>query len=568
MEILQAYDATGVAHSAAQLAGCDPKTVRRAVARRARGMAPDERLARSRLIDGHRDRIDQLVEASGGKVRADKVHEAIAACGFAGSYRTTRREVAAAKARHRLANHRSTRPWVTMPGQWIQFDWGDGPRVADHTGTLRKTVLFVAWVAWSRFRVVIPCWDQALGALAACLDSMFRLVGGVTAYVLTDNAKTVTTNHVAGLPVRHPLMVELGAHYGAQVWTCVPYDPQSKGGVESSVKIAKADLVPKDANLRGSYASMAELAGACREFMEKVNSRPHSATRRRPVEMLAEEVSFMRPAPEAPHSAVLGEPRVVMADQTVSFGSVRYSVPAGLWGATARVRQQGEEVVVCVDARSLDAPPAWLEGRGLVEVARHKASTPGWPMIDLSHCPGHPQTPDGAPKPLAARPRSKKEEAFCQIGPAAERWLVQACASGVGRIESKMAEAVELAALRGRALVGEAVERAWLAGRYGSGDIASIAEHLSAGGDGWEAPARDAAAAESAALQPGTSAWAGFATAATPGQAAVRRAAEMAAARIPRARAKADPPAGREPGLGQDGRLTGQRPLFGREAAS
>jgi transposase len=510
-EILGAFDATGVANSAAELAGCDPKTVRRVVARRAAG-APAA--ARGRLVDGFVDRVDQLVELSKGKIRADKVHEALEACGYVGSRRTTRREVAAAKARWRVGRHRSTRPWVTMPGQWVQFDWGDGPRVPGPGGAPRKTVLFVAWVAWSRFRVVIPCWDQTLGTLAACLDSMFRLAGGVTSYVLTDNARTVTTGTVAGLPVRHPLMVELGAHYGTRIWTCVPRDPQSKGGVEASVKLAKADLVPKDTNLRGEHSSMDDLARACAEFMDKVNSRPHAATRRRPREMLEEERSFMRAVPEAPHSAVLGEPRVVMPDQTVSFGSVRYSVPEGLWGATTRVRLLGDEVVVCVDARTVTAPPAWLAGRGLVEVARHKASVPGRPMIDLGHYPGHPQSPSGAPRAPRPRARSRAEEAFLRIGPAAEAWLCQACAQGVERIESKMRDAVDLAALHGAAVVAEAVERAFLAGRWGGGDIAAITEFLVAGGGtahAAEPGPLDGRPGRPETLQPGTSAWAGFA---------------------------------------------------------
>ena len=38
MEILEAYDTTGNAHSAAQLAGVDPKTVRRYVAARDAGI--------------------------------------------------------------------------------------------------------------------------------------------------------------------------------------------------------------------------------------------------------------------------------------------------------------------------------------------------------------------------------------------------------------------------------------------------------------------------------------------------------------------------------------------------
>jgi hypothetical protein len=54
-------------------------------------------------------------------------------------------------------------------------------------------------------------------------------VGWVPTYALTDNEKTVTVDHVAGVPVRHPMIVSAGRHYGIQVHTCVPFDPESKG---------------------------------------------------------------------------------------------------------------------------------------------------------------------------------------------------------------------------------------------------------------------------------------------------------------------------------------------------
>lgn len=130
----------------------------------------------------------------------------------------------------------------------MQFDWGEGPRVPGPDGRVRRTLLFCAWLAWSRFRVVIPVWDQGLGTLIACLDATLRRLGGAPTYVLTDNPRTVTIDHVAGVAVRHPQIVEVGRHYGLQVHTCVPYDPQSKGGAESTVKIAKADLVPTETN--------------------------------------------------------------------------------------------------------------------------------------------------------------------------------------------------------------------------------------------------------------------------------------------------------------------------------
>nr|WP_209447497.1 DDE-type integrase/transposase/recombinase [Rhodococcus qingshengii] len=89
----------------------------------------------------------------------------------------------------------STRPWVTEPGMWLQYDYGDGP-VVDGV----KTVLFVAWLAWSRFRVVIALRDKTMPSVFAALDQTFRRLGGVPTYVLTDNEKTVTTEHIAGIP--------------------------------------------------------------------------------------------------------------------------------------------------------------------------------------------------------------------------------------------------------------------------------------------------------------------------------------------------------------------------------
>jgi len=121
---------------------------------------------------------------------------------------------------------------------------------------------------------VIPVWDCTLGTLVACLDTTFRRIGGAPTYVLTDNAKTVTVEHIAG----HPQMVAAGRHYGCQVVSSVPYDSESKGGAEATVRIAKADLVSTGANLLPAYDSFAELADACRTWCEQANSRRHRAT--------------------------------------------------------------------------------------------------------------------------------------------------------------------------------------------------------------------------------------------------------------------------------------------------
>ncbi len=488
MEILESFDLTRCNWSAAQLAGCDPKTVARVVHIRDAGADPYQHPRRPRLIDPFLEKIEELVERSNGAIRADKVHERLLAMSFGGDERTTRRAVAEAKQSWRDGHRRRYRPWVPEPGMWLQFDWGEGPRIGG-----RRTNLFCAWVAWSRFRVVIPTWDRTLGTLVACLDATLRRVGGAPTYLLTDNEKTVTVEHVAGVAVRHPEMVSAGRHYGCKVETCVPYDPESKGGSESTVKVAKRDLVPTDANLLDDYASFAALVTACDAFAEKVNARVHRETGRAPADMLAEEAAHLHVLPTESHTSALGETRVVGDDQTIRFGSVRYSTPDGHQGAEVWCRVVGDELAIV--GRSV---------KGLIEIARHRLSTPGNPQILDEHYPHHPG--GNGPRPPKIRPKSEAEVAFCALGEGATRWLVEAAAVGTARIRSKMAEAVELATLVGGGRVEEALGLAAIAGRFGEGDLASILDHLEAGRAALDVMAAD----EAHSAQSGTGSWEGF----------------------------------------------------------
>jgi transposase len=488
MEILEAYDLTRCAYSAGQLAGCDPKTVARYVAVRDGGGDPLTRAARPKLIDPFLPKIEEWVDRSHGKIRADKVHERLRAMGFVGTERTTRRAVRAAKDAYRAGRRRMYRPWVPEPGLWLQFDWGDGPKIAG-----RRTSLFCAWLAWSRFRVVIPTWDQTLGTLVSCVDAALRRIGGAPTYLLGDNAKTVTVEHVAGVAVRHPSIVAAGRHYGCKVETCEPFDPETKGGVEATVKIAKADLVPTSANLRGQYTSFAELAVAAAEWCDHINARPHRETAVAPVQRLAVERAQLHVLPAAPHVAALGEERLVNDDQTVRFGSVRYSTPPGHVGSRVWCRIVGDELAITA-----------MTAAGATEIARHRLSTPGNPQVLDEHYPNHPG--GNGPRPPRPRARTKAEAEFLAIGEGAHDWLVEAAASGASRVRSKMARAVELAAVVGAANVDQALGLAAAAGRFAEHDLASILDHLGSAGD----PADVVRADETHSAQPGTGPWGRF----------------------------------------------------------
>ncbi|MGW2370636.1 IS21 family transposase [Streptomyces sp. NPDC001667] len=491
MEILEAYDLTGSYRAAAELAGCDHHMVARYVKMRAAGQQPDKRQHRARQIDDYLPKIEELVVRSQGKIRADVVHQRIAAMGFTGGERTTRRTVAEAKAQFRAGGRRVHRPWVTEPGLWLQYDFGDGPVING-----RKTTLFCAWLAWSGFRIVIPIWDKTLPTVTACLDTTFRRIGGIPAYVLTDNEKTVTTDHVAGIAVRNPEIVEVARHYGTTIRTCLPADPETKGGSESTVKIAKADLVPKDVNLREQYKSFGDLESACRQFCDEVNSRIHKATRRKPVERLAEEQHRLHPLPKRPFTAAFGTTRRVCWDATISVEAVRYSVPHELIDTRVWARFHGDELIVtAVD-----------ETGSAREVARHQRGEPGSPVLDDAHYPPR----ENKESDRIPRATSAEEAAFLALGPGAASWLTEAAAAGVRRIKAKMAEAVALAKLHSAAEVDRALGTAAVTGRFADKDLLSILDYQAVHG-----PAEPHRRSEDHSLQPGTGAWSTFGLSAT-----------------------------------------------------
>ena len=116
--------------------------------------------------------------------------------------------------------------------------------------------------------------------------------------------------------------------------TCQPADPASKGGVENAVKLAKADIVPTETNLRAQYASFAEVEAACSAFTAEINSRVHRSTGRLPAEMLTEERPRLHAVPDLPHTAALGVTRRV-PDNTpmVTFEHCQYSITRSTIGS-------------------------------------------------------------------------------------------------------------------------------------------------------------------------------------------------------------------------------------------
>ncbi|WP_276942425.1 DDE-type integrase/transposase/recombinase, partial [Ferrimicrobium acidiphilum] len=225
----EAYDLYQSYNQAARECHCSPNTVKALVQARKDGTlaARGRRQSTSSIFNADElSLITELVEASEGFIRADVIHRRLQGIGYKGSGRSTRRAVRKEKTKYRRAHARVYWPWIPEPGKWAQYDFSDGPVIDGE-----KTTLFHYYLPYSKYRIVLYIPDQSLPNVIGALHTCFAMTGGVPHYVLTDNAKTAASAHIANVAVLNAKMVKFASAYGFALQTCIPYDPASKGGV-------------------------------------------------------------------------------------------------------------------------------------------------------------------------------------------------------------------------------------------------------------------------------------------------------------------------------------------------
>ena len=458
MNILEAFDLTGSYRAASQLCHCSPNTVKKYVQLRDAGTPMPPRPPRTPHTREHADLIDSMVERSQGLARADLIYNNLVAMGYTKSYRTCCRHVREAKLRYNANHARVHRPWVAHPGEWMQFDYGDGPVVAGV-----KTILFVAWLPWSKARFVMPLVDKKLPSVVEALDAAFRYFGGVPRYVLTDNERTITIDQVCNLPVRNGKIVEFGHWYGTTIHTCTPYDPASKGGVENSVKIAKADLVPSRVNLREDYASFADLVQACRDWCQEKNTTVN-AYGFIPNTRLETERTHLKALPKQAYTVLAGQPRSVgTKTPMITFENASYSVPHTLMGHKVYVRCDRVQKKVVITHKATDGSTN--------HVATHPQCERGQTSIKDEHFPkGHPT----GPLNRVVKPHSDIEAKFLDIGQGAHDFVTVAAAEGTTHLKKRISLILDLMPAWTPQQLDTALQRAATTKRLRLSDIESI----------------------------------------------------------------------------------------------
>jgi hypothetical protein len=159
-------------------------------------------------------------------------------------------------------------------------------------GVLDGVHVFLAVLAWSRFRFVRFAGDEKATTTLEFLAECFEEVGGVPK-VLADRMGCLKGGVVANVVVPTPDYVRFATHYWFRPDFREAADPESKGMVENLVGYAKDDLMVPQAPFADLVAANAAAAVWCAE----VNANVHSEICAIPADRLATKRGLLAELP-------------------------------------------------------------------------------------------------------------------------------------------------------------------------------------------------------------------------------------------------------------------------------
>ncbi len=209
------------------------------------------------------------------------------------------------------------------PGECAQVDWGSFGSVTVGS-TRRRLSFFVMVLCHSRMLYVEFTLAETMEQFLTCHRHAFEFFGGAPQKVMIDNLKVGVLRHPLGQPPTfHPRYLDMAAHYGFQPVACNVRKANEKGRVENAVGYVKKNFL---AGLEiPSFTALHPAASQWRDAT--ANVRLHGETRRRPLDLFAEEKSRLRPLPIMPYDTALIRPIAANNCCHVSLETNRYSVP-------------------------------------------------------------------------------------------------------------------------------------------------------------------------------------------------------------------------------------------------
>jgi transposase len=226
-----------------------------------------------------------------------------------------------------------------QPGEKGFVDWA-GATIPVHdpvTGEVWPASLFVMVLGMSSYTYAEATRDQQLSAWISAHIHAFEYFSGVPRLLVPDNLRTGVSRACRYDPDLNPTYQEFAMHYNVGVVPARPYRARDKAKVEVGVQVAERWII---AALRHQkFFRLADLNGAIRELLERLNQRPFRKREgSRASVFAAVERNALRPLPAEPFDMSQWSYARVNIDYHIAFDSNLYSVPYTLVQERVEVR--------------------------------------------------------------------------------------------------------------------------------------------------------------------------------------------------------------------------------------
>jgi transposase len=300
-------------------------------------LAPKPRKGRGSLVDAHEATLRDYL-ARYPNMTVVRLLEELRSRGYTGGYTVLRQRV---KQLRKQGHRPPVERFETGPGVQAQMDWATYTIDFTQEGR-RKVQLFSYVLGYSRRQYIHFTASQDLETTLREHVRAFEHLGGAATTCLYDNMKVVVARYEEGEAIYNTRFLAFATHYGFRPVACRPRRPQTKGKVERPFLFIEKNLLGGR-----EFRSLDHLNEVAAWWLREVaDVRLHRQTKRRPLDLHAEELPHLIPLPDRPYEVAEMVYRTVDAEGFIPYGNNRYSVPWHYIGQVLAVRITDDSVVI------------------------------------------------------------------------------------------------------------------------------------------------------------------------------------------------------------------------------
>jgi len=298
---------------------------------------PPPRRRRPSMVDNYEKALQDLL-ARYPKITVVRLLEELRRQGYPGGYTVLRQRV---KQLRQQGPRLPVERFETGPGLQAQMDWAI--YTLDFTQEGRRRVnLFSYVLGYSRRQYLHFTASADMETTIREHISAFQYLHGAAATCLYDNMKTVVSRYEDGEPIYNTRFLAFAAHYGFRPIACRRRRPQTKGKVERQFRFVQENLL----NGR-EFRSLEHLNEVTAWWRKEVaDVRVHRQTKRRPIDLYAEEQPHLIPLPQQPYEVSEVVYRTVDAEGFIPYAQNRYSAPWQYIGQVLPVEIRDDSIII------------------------------------------------------------------------------------------------------------------------------------------------------------------------------------------------------------------------------